>query len=164
MCELMHANPNARLISMCPSVSLMDPVILYLHQVFSSRNKNSRNCRLQRISAIYIIKWVFAYAFINLVGSISFGVLFNGSWTFYLAKFTFHLMLWKRQILLAHLCIFLSFILRICFIQRSVWEAEKASHAVPRGAEHSCLPHGRSAYLKDQELLACWIWGCCLWW
>lgn len=41
---------------MCSSISLIHLVILYLHLVFSSRNKNSGNCRLQRNSAIYIIK------------------------------------------------------------------------------------------------------------
>lgn len=144
--ELMHANPNTRLISMCSSIFLIHPVIFYLHLFFSSRKKKkfwlTVDCR--GILPSTSLGWVFASAFIKLVGSISFGVLFSGSWTFSLAKFTFHLMLWKRQILLAHLCILLSFGLRICFIQRSVWEAEKAGQAVHRGTEHSCLPHGRS--------------------
>lgn len=51
------------------------------------------------------------------------------------------------------ICLFLAFGLRICFIWECLLQAEKAAWAGPGGAECGSLPHGRSASLKNEELL-----------
>lgn len=130
---------NLRILNLVldDSFSAIHAVTVYLYHFFNSINKKSCNCGLQRDPAICIAESLHLPLW-KLIGCPSFGVLFNGSWTFRL----FHLTLWKKQIL-AWLCIFLAFTFGICFMQMSIWEAEKASQAVPRGAEQSCLSHGR---------------------
>lgn len=74
-------NPYVRLTSLYLdwySLSAFYSVILYLHLVFDSKNKNSDNCRLQN-SAVCIAKMSLCICLYRAYRQHHFGVLLNGS-------------------------------------------------------------------------------------